>query len=389
MDRQMTMDVTESGGKSAPKTKSTVARKAASSRKSAGKTKKIRLGLDLGTLNSCYADKLPKAGSDASAGVVVPTVVGYAEEGILSGILPGNSSTLFGEDALENGLHLRLTQPLADGVVADPEGAGLFLKHLRSRVDPNKEAEVLVVIGVPAVADATAKDNLKQAAKGAFDGVLFIPEPFLAALGCRDESRLEDSDYQDPVANSLFVDVGAGTTDFCIVQGYFPGADDQLSIPFAGNEVDAILDKAIREAYPEVDLPMEMLRKFKEEFSYVGELESGARVKVPVEGKPRKIEIGKQVGEACNQLLAEVFESLKKVISMASSQSVFSLLQNIILTGGGCRIRNFDKELQRLLADDDYENPVVTVAARDTKPFVALGALKVGRAARDDQWIRP
>jgi rod shape-determining protein MreB len=161
-----------------------------------------------------------------------------------------------------------------------------------------------------------------------------------------------------------------------------------MSIPFAGNEVDVLLDQAIREEYPEVDVPLTMVRKFKESYSYVGESESGARVKIPVGGKPRKIEIGKQVGESCNQLLQEVFESIKKVIAMASPQSVFSLLQNIILTGGGSRIRNFDQELQRLLADDGYEDPEVTISSREIKPFVAMGAMKVAKAARDDQWVR-
>lgn len=381
----MTMDViyptTEE--KTVPKTKSTSASKTDKGKKT------MSLGLDLGTLFSCYVNKLPKPDSDDSGATIIPSVVGYAEEGILSGILPGNNSTLFGDDALANELHLRLAYPLSDGVVSDVDSANLFLKHIRSRIDPEGSSEVLVVIGVPAVADSSAKDNLKKAAKGAFDGVLFIPEPFLAALGHRDESRLDDPDYQDPVANSLFIDVGAGTTDFCIVQGYFPKPEDQLSIPFAGNEIDAILDKSIREAYPEVDLPLSMIRKFKEEFSYVGEIESGARVKVPVEGKPRKIEIGKSVGEACNELLRETLESTRKIIATASSRSVFSLLQNIILTGGGSRIRNFAQELQKLLLEDGYENPLVTVAARESKPFVALGAMKVAQAARDDQWIRP
>jgi rod shape-determining protein MreB len=152
--------------------------------------------------------------------------------------------------------------------------------------------------------------------------------------------------------------------------------------------VDVLLDQAIREEYPEVDVPLTMIRKFKESYSYVGESESGARVKIPVGGKPRKIEIGKQVGESCNQLLQEVFESIKKVIGMASPQSVFSLLQNIILTGGGSRIRNFDQELQRLLADDGYEDPEVAISSREIKPFVAMGAMKVAKAARDDQWVR-
>jgi len=353
------------------------------------KKRKMYIGLDLGTLNSCVLPKLSKPGSDEHHGIWVPTVVGYPEDGILAGILPGNSSMLHGDEALANELHLRLVNPLNDGVIADQEAAQSFLKYLRGKVDPEHKREVYCVIGIPAVADAEAKENLKNAAKGAFDGILFIPEPFLAALGMRDEERLTDPTYSDPVANSLFVDIGAGTTDFCIVQGYFPKPEDLLSIPFAGNEVDVLLDKAIREEYPEVDVPISMIRKFKESYSYVGESESGARVKVPVDGKPRKIEIGKQVGLACNQLLGEIFDSIKEVIAKASPQSVFGMLQNIVLTGGGSRIRNIDQELQRLLVDDGYEEPDVRISSREVMPFVGIGALKVAKAAREDQWIKP
>ena len=353
------------------------------------KKRKMYIGLDLGTLNSCVLPKLSKPGSDEHHGIWVPTVVGYPEDGILAGILPGNSSMLHGDEALANELHLRLVNPLNDGVIADHEAANSFLKYLRGKVDPEFKREVYCVIGIPAVADAEAKENLKNAAKGAFDGILFIPEPFLAALGMRDEERLTDPTYSDPVANSLFVDIGAGTTDFCIVQGYFPKPEDLLSIPFAGNEVDVLLDKAIREEYPEVDVPISMIRKFKESYSYVGESESGARVKVPVDGKPRKIEIGKQVGLACNQLLGEIFDSIKEVIAKASPQSVFGMLQNIVLTGGGSRIRNIDQELQRLLVDDGYEEPDVRISSREVMPFVGIGALKVAKAAREDQWIKP
>ena len=353
------------------------------------KKRKMYIGLDLGTLNSCILPKLSKPGSEEHHGIWVPTVVGYPEDGILAGILPGNSSMLHGDEALANELHLRLVNPLNDGVIADQEAAQSFLKYLRGKVDPEFKREVYCVIGIPAVADAEAKENLKNAAKDAFDGILFIPEPFLAALGMRGEERLTDSSYSDPVANSLFVDIGAGTTDFCIVQGYFPKPEDLLSIPFAGNEVDVVLDKGIREEYPEVDVPISMIRKFKESYSYVGESESGARVKVPVDGKPRKIEIGKQVGLACNQLLGEIFDSIKEVIAKASPQSVFGMLQNIVLTGGGSRIRNIDQELQRLLVDDGYEEPDVRISSREVMPFVGTGALKVAKAAREDQWISP
>jgi rod shape-determining protein MreB len=301
----------------------------------AEKKRKLHLGLDLGTMQTCMVTKLSKPGTEENIGTLFPTIVGYPEDGILSGILPGNAKMLHGEEAIANELHLRLVSPLSDGVISDLAAAKSYLSYLRQKIDPEFKREVLGVIGIPAVADAEAKENLKKAAKGAFDGILCVPEPFLAALGMRDEERLADPDYRDPVSNSLFVDIGAGTTDFCI-----------------------------------------------------GESESGARVKVPVGGKPRKIEIGKQVGNSCNVLLAEVFESIKKVIAMASPQSVFSLLQNIILTGGGSRIRNIDQELQRMLADDGYEDPEVIISSKDAKPFVAMGAMKVAKAARDDQWIR-
>ena len=350
--------------------------------------KRLPIGLDLGTLESCILSKLSKPGSDQHHGVLVPTVVGYPEEGILAGILPGNSEMLHGHDAIANQLHLRLVNPLSDGVVQDLEATKSFLGYLRAQVDPEFKGDALCVIGIPGVADEDAKHKLQEAAKSVFDGVLLIPEPFLAALGMRDEERLQEDGYKDPVSNSLFVDIGAGTTDFCIIQGYFPKPQDLLSIPFGGNEVDVILDQLVRESYPEVNLPISMIRGFKEEFSYVGEPESGVRVKVPVEGKPRKIEIGKQVGEACNRLVDEITESLKQVIASASPQSVFSLLQNIILTGGGSRIRNIDQEIQQRLIDEGFENPDVRLSEKDYSPLVAIGALKVAKAARDDQWLR-
>ena len=389
----MTMDVTASKAtKSKTKTtKKTKAKRSSSAKtSSSGKTKgsHVLMGLDLGTYLSCYATKLPKPGGEPSTSLV-PTVVGYAEDGILSGILPGNSSVLFGEHAISNELHLRLVRPLTDGVVQDQEATRLFLHDLRSRVDSDGKSQVRAVIGVPACVDDAAMDNLKQAAVGAFDGVLFIPEPFLAALGGRDEAKLGNPNYVDPAANSLFIDIGAGTTDYCIVQGYFPSAEDQLSMPYGGDEVDEILAQSIKETYPETNLSLSMVRRYKEEFSYVGELESGIRVKAPVAGKPCKLEVGNQIGDACNQLLGEIFQSAQKIIAMASSESVFDMLGNIILTGGGSRIRNIGQELERLLREDGYENPSVTIIDRDSKPFVAIGALKVANGARDDQWIKP
>ena len=60
--------------------------------------------------------------------------------------------------------------------------------------------------------------------------------------------------------------------------------------------------------------------------------------------------------------------------------------QNIVVTGGGSRIRGLDTVIQQKLADDGFESPKVKLAGPEYKRFVAVGALKAARSAREDQW---
>ena len=350
-----------------------------------GNASYILAGVDIGTNTSCVHAIDAETGEDICA-VVVPTIVGFSDHGILAGILPGDSQELFGFDALDHGLHLKITHPLVDGVIKDLEATSKFVKYLRGLIDPSGKATIHAVVGIPSKADEEASQNLQKAISGAFDAAFLVPEPFLAAYGFRNEDRIGQPDYIDPVKNSLFIDIGAGTTDYCIIQGYFPTPEDQLSLPVAGDEVDEHLSEALEEDYPDTKISPAKIREYKEQFSYVGEPQYGMKVRVPVAGKPRTIEIGKQVGEACNMLLDKIFESLEQVIPMARPDSVFELLSNIILTGGGSMIKNMPEELQRMLLESGYEDPHVRAAGEDFKIFVAQGALKVARATKPEQW---
>ena len=62
----------------------------------------------------------------------------------MAGILPGNSKMLHGDEALANSLHLRLVNPLNDGVIADLEATRSFLHYLREKVDPEKKEKFIV-----------------------------------------------------------------------------------------------------------------------------------------------------------------------------------------------------------------------------------------------------
>ena len=355
----------------------------APTRISAAKT--MLLGLDLGTNKSCALAGAP-TGTDIAVSKVVPTVVGYVKDGIVDGIVAGNARILYGEEALRHMLHVRLVAPVAEGVIADPNAARDFLRHIRSLIDPSGQAEIRAVVGMPANAVTGARDDIRRCAHGIFDRVLLIPEPFLAALGYRDDSRISQPNYIDPVVNSLFIDIGGGTSDLCLVQGSFPTAEDQISIPFAGDAIDAALHAELDRVYPNNGLSRHKVREIKEAHGYVGPSRKPIEVKVVMGGKSHTIELGDVLANACNALIDKIYQPLTRLIERASSDSVLTLLQNIIVTGGGSQIRGIDAVLQKRLADDGYESPKVKLAGQDYKRYVAIGALKAARSARENQW---
>jgi len=348
--------------------------------------RKIMLvGFDLGTNKSCILAG-PAGGTDITISKIVPTVVGYVKDGIVDGIIAGNATVLYGEDALKNFLHVNLIAPMGKGVIAHPDAARDFFRHMRSLVDAGATAEIRAVIGVPANAEEEAREDIRGSAAGVFDRVLLIPEPFLAALGYRDDSRLNQPNYVDPVINSLFIDVGGGTSDICLIQGYFPSRDDQICISFAGDAIDALIHEDIDRQYPGNGLSRQTVREIKETHSYVGPIRKPTDVRVIIGGKARVLELGESIGRACNALLDRIYPALTTLIARASSDSVVQLLQNIIITGGGSQIRGIDTVLQKRLDEDGYETPKVRLAGQDYKRYVAIGAHKAARAARENQW---
>lgn len=351
----------------------------------AAKTKTLLVGFDLGTNKSCILAG-PATGTDIAVSKVVPTVVGYVKDGIVDGIITGNARIVFGEDALRNMLHVRLVAPVAEGVITDPPAARDFLDHLRSLIDPAGTAEIRAVIGMPANAGTQARDDIRRCAFGIFDRVLMIPEPFLAALGYRDDARIAQPNYLDPVVNSLFIDIGGGTSDLCLVQGVFPSSEDQISIPFAGDAIDELLHAELDRVYPNNGLSRHKVREIKEAHAYVGPSRKPLDVRVIMGGKAHTIEMGDTIARACNTLIDRIYPALTTLIARAPSDSVLTLLQNVIVTGGGSQIKGIDTVLQKRLADDGYEAPRVKLAGQDYKRYVAIGALKAARAARENQW---
>ncbi len=345
----------------------------------------LLVGLDLGTNTTCIQVANPSNGQ-VEVCELVPSIVGYTTEGILPGIIPGDATALFGQLALKYKLHLNLVQPLRDGVISEMDAARDFLHHIKSVAGLSPDVEVRAVIGMPANSDAESRENTRLAVTGIFDKVILIPEPFLAALGSRQEAELIKDDYVDPVCNSLFIDIGAGSTDVCLIQGYYPSAEDQISFAFAGDAVDEMIQTALINKYPDSQISIAKCREIKEKHSFVKGAVAEAHHSVMISGKIKQLEVSDAVGSACDALLKRIFEASRALIVKADPDSVPDLLQNIIITGGGSMIRGLDAALQAMLTEEGFEGCSVRSVGEDYKTRVASGAIKAAFQAKERQW---
>ncbi len=345
----------------------------------------LLVGLDLGTNTTCIQVAKPSTGKVESS-ELIPSIVGYTTEGILPGIIPGDASTLFGDMAFKYKLHLNLVQPLRDGVIADMDAARDLLAHVKEVAGISPKAETRAVIGMPANASAEARENTRLAVTSIFDKVILIPEPFLAALGSRQEKQLLDAKYVDPVCNSLFVDIGAGSTDVCLIQGYYPSSEDQLSFSFAGDAVDEMIQESLINKYPDSQISIAKCREIKEKHSFVQGSCSGAQHSVMISGKVKQLVVSDAVGAACDTLLNKIYEAVRALIVKADPDSIPNLLQNIIITGGGSMIKGLDTALQNLLTKEGFEGCKVVSVGKDYKTRVASGAIKAAFQAKERQW---
>ncbi|HVR73181.1 MAG TPA: rod shape-determining protein, partial [Planctomycetota bacterium] len=317
------------------------------------------------------------------------SVVGYPKPGIIPGILPSDTDVLFGEDAIHYRLHLDLKWPLQEGFVHDVDVCRVFTKHLRALVDPDGTKSLWGVVGAPANASPQRQKDIRSTMVGVLERLLLVPEPFLAAMGLRDDPSFKKaSGASDPTKHSLIVDIGAGTTDLCLVRGYYPTAEDQISFPKAGSFIDDMLYQAVCRRYPDLKLTRVSITQMKEKYSFVEGYPRDAKVKVYVDGRPQVLDFGEIMEEACDSLTPFILKGIKELISRCDSDSIVEVMQNIILTGGGSEIHGLCEKIEHVLRDEGYDC-ARTVKPADYKRLVARGGLKVAENVREDQWQMP
>ncbi|MCU0294238.1 MAG: rod shape-determining protein [Thermoanaerobaculaceae bacterium] len=299
----------------------------------------LYVGIDLGTSRSAVS---------ASNGQrhVVDSYVGWPVDMVARKIL--KRSVLVGREALENRSMLDLRRPLERGLLKegserDAEAVRQLLKHLLSLVGVEDEAKpsarVRAVVGVPAEALRVSKQQLRNVMKGLVDGLLIVSEPFSVAYAV------------DALLHALIIDIGAGTTDLCVMNGRYPTESDQRTLLNAGDWVDEQLFKLIQAHHPEANFSLFMVREWKEKAAFVGKAKAPVLVTAPIKGKPTQLDITEELRTACEGLVPPVAETMVDLIARVDPEYQEKVRGNVILAGGSSGIAGLDKALQEALKE--------------------------------------
>jgi len=299
------------------------------------KSEILQVGIDLGTSRSSIS---------ASNGSrhVIDSYVGWPVDMVARKVV--KKPVLFGKEALDNRPMLDLHRPLERGLIKegsakDEEAVRELLRHLISLAGAKEGQKVFAVVGVPAEALRVSKQHLRKAVSGLADSLMIVSEPFAVAYG------------MDSLLHTMIIDIGAGTTDFCVMNGRYPTDEDQRTLTNAGDAIDEQLATLVRTKLPDGRFSVYMVREWKEKGSFVGEPEKPVSVRVPVHGKPTELDITAEMRRACESLLAPISETMLDLISRVEPEYQEDVRKNVILAGGGSQITGLAGALEGVLEE--------------------------------------
>ncbi len=297
------------------------------------------VGIDLGTSRSSIS---------ASNGerYVIDSYVGWPVDMVARKLV--KKPILVGREALDNRSMLELRRPLERGIMKegsqkDEEAVQEILRHLISLVGLKQKSKnrpkVRTVVGVPAEAFRVSKQRLRGIMEGIADSVMLVSEPFAVAYG------------MEALLHALVIDIGAGTADFCVMQGRYPTEEDQRTLPNAGDWIDERLTNLISERHPEAQFSIHMIRDWKEKWSFVGQPKGRVVVTTPIRGKASELDITDEMRSACESIVPPLMETMVDLLTKVTPDFQENVRNNVILAGGTSLISGLTEAVQKSLVE--------------------------------------
>lgn len=327
----------------------------------------VLVGLDFGSARTAVM-------TNRNQEALFRTVVGYPKD-VIGAQLMGTPHVV-GEKAHEMRSFVELRCPLHEGVLReyverDVETAQHFLDHVMKSIPRQPGEEICLMAGVPSRASAASRVLLKKILGKHADQVQVASSLFLVAYGL------------GMLVKTLIIDIGAATIDLCALRGARSGQNIQITVKKAGNYIDERLLAAILAEYNGAQATLELAREIKENHSFVGSQDGLVIAEMRAHGRPASYNVTEAVRSSCEAIVPLIVDGIGQILQKLPPEDQVIMLRNIVLTGGGSRIRGID----RFIAERLKTFGQVSVSCVDEPEYaVARGALRLAEELPVSEW---
>jgi len=243
-----------------------------------------------------------------------------------------------------------VTEPVISLLSGDSKALEHVRDLLKKYIDNAKLAQPAensyALLTVDHNSSGSYKRNILEIANDLFKGAMVVDSLFCVAYR---------SGKSDP---SIYVDIGTSSTRICCINGDVPESMSCMSIDSGGNDIEKELLDLVSAEHEEILLTDELVKEWVNSYSYVGEFDTEAKVKVPYGGsnsgdepKPdnnanTEFNITEEMALASEYLVSDVISGLTRMISDIDPELRDVFRSNIYLCGVGSKIRNISSFME-------------------------------------------
>jgi rod shape-determining protein MreB and related proteins len=253
------------------------------------------------------------------------------------------------------------------------QAACSIVRHAVDSLELPDPSAARCIVGVPAAASQYSQLLILELVESVAQYAAVVSEPFAVAYGIGEEAK-----------NTVIVDIGAGTVDFCYYYGALPKPGDQSTLGIGGDHVDEELRSLIHQEFPTAKVSILLARKLKERFGSVGSTARAAVAELPTRtGEAQEYDLTNIIRDVCLQFASKVTNSLLQHLSAIECDDFVITNTNILLAGGGSQLVGLDEYIEKALS---LSGRCEVSRVNDNRFAGSMGALKLARELPADGW---